>query len=121
MGITKKLMLVAVIVALIFWFMKRLLSRRFSLPPGPPSIPLLGAMPLIDSSDALRTFNKWADRYGKIYHFMMGRHDVVVLNDLGLCREIFSNELCQYRPQHNGMRRRKTAAKGNHCGECRTT
>ena len=73
--------LAAAVVSL--WFLYRWL-RRQRLPPGPPSIPLLGCAPFVPCKPSLRLFtsDEMYKKYGNIVRFDTGvRKIFYVLND----------------------------------------
>ncbi|XP_055351713.1 cytochrome P450 2J2-like [Paramacrobiotus metropolitanus] len=96
-------------------FIRRFFLRRPRLPPGPFAFPIFGALPLVDARNPLETFRQWAKQYGKMYFIKMGANNVIMLNDAELVREAFSGDVCNYRPQHIGVRKRKKESGGG-CG-----
>ena len=65
------------------WLLYRL-ARRKRLPPGPPSIPLLGCAPFVPSKPGLKLFtsDEMYKKYGNIIRFDFGvRKTFYVLND----------------------------------------
>jgi cytochrome P450 len=59
-----------------------LIGRRDPrMPPGPPTIPILGNLHQIPSSGLFKQFREWAKEYGSIYSLKLGPSNVVVLCD----------------------------------------
>ncbi|KAH7311321.1 putative cytochrome P450 [Stachybotrys elegans] len=54
--------------------------RPDDLPPGPPTIPILGNLHLIPERDAHLQFQKWAQEYGPVYSLMLGTKTMIVLS-----------------------------------------
>ena len=68
---------------LTIWILYRL-ARRKRLPPGPPSIPLLGCSPFVPGKPGVRLFtsDEMFKKYGNIIRFDTGiRKIFYVLND----------------------------------------
>ena len=71
----------ATILAL--WMVQRWFRRR-RLPPGPPSIPILGCVPFVypkKVSLSLFTSDEMCKKYGNVVRFETGVRQFVVLND----------------------------------------
>ena len=65
------------------WMVQRWFRRR-RLPPGPPSIPILGCVPFVypkKVSLSLFTSDKMCKKYGNVVMFETGIRQFVVLND----------------------------------------
>ena len=65
------------------WLLHRWVSMR-KLPPGPPSIPLLGCLPFVfpqTLSSKLFTSDEMYKKYGSIVRFETGVRKFYVLND----------------------------------------
>ena len=68
---------------LVLWLLHRWLSRR-RLPPGPPSIPILGCVPFLPLKNlSLRLFtsDEMCKKYGSVIRFEIGVRQFYVLND----------------------------------------
>ncbi|KAI8938085.1 hypothetical protein NX059_005756 [Plenodomus lindquistii] len=59
----------------------RIGRRDARLPPGPPTLPLLGNSHLIPKTGLYRKFRDWAREYGKIYSLKIGPTTLIVLAD----------------------------------------
>ncbi|KAI0102540.1 putative cytochrome P450 [Nemania sp. FL0031] len=55
-------------------------QRPADIPPGPPTIPILGNLHLIPKHDVHLQFQKWAQEYGPVYSLMLGTKTMIVLS-----------------------------------------
>ncbi|KAJ7729426.1 cytochrome P450 [Mycena olivaceomarginata] len=78
MGISLLLALVALCV---FVRLRKVGSREAGLPPGPPTVPLLGNLHMMPTEFAQHKFTEWARKYGGIYSLKVGSGTAVVLTD----------------------------------------
>jgi len=82
----------------IIWTVTKLLSigkREQYLPPGPPTIPILGNALMVPAKFAQLKFTEWARQYGGIFSFKIGHGTVVVVSDATVLKEFMdtrSNE-----------------------------
>lgn len=65
--------LVAGVVAVGLFQLLRIARRPSGYPPGPPTIPILGNLHLIDPNKTHLQFQKWADQYGYVESFPRGK------------------------------------------------
>ena len=70
-------------IALSIWLLYHWIQRR-TLPPGPPSIPILGCLPFVPSKPSMKLFlsDEMYKKYGNIVRFDTGfGKTIYVLND----------------------------------------
>ncbi|KAH7128216.1 cytochrome P450 [Dendryphion nanum] len=53
--------------------------RPKGLPPGPPTLPIIGNLHLMPPKAPHHQFKKWADEYGPIYSLIMGPSSVMIV------------------------------------------
>ncbi|OGM48636.1 hypothetical protein ABOM_002069 [Aspergillus bombycis] len=85
-------LLIALIVSSATAFALRLMraSRRSaSLPPGPPTLPLIGNIHQIPSAKGFLKFQKWARIYGPVVSLKVGPKDLIILNSASAVRDLF--------------------------------
>lgn len=70
--------------------------REKNLPPGPPTIPVLGNIHQIPKKGAHFQFTKWAKQYGGIYSLKLGTGNAVVLTDRRLVKELVDKKSAIY-------------------------
>ena len=59
------------------------------LPPGPPSLPLIGSFPFLGSSDICESLRKLARKYGDVFTVYFGTRRVVVLDRYEVIYDVF--------------------------------
>ncbi|KAJ6535753.1 cytochrome P450 [Mycena capillaripes] len=85
MAILLPLALAALCVALV---LRTLGSREKGLPPGPPTIPLLGNLHIFPTEFAHYKFTEWAREYGGLFSLKIGPSTAVVLTDVAAVKEL---------------------------------
>ncbi|KEZ39155.1 hypothetical protein SAPIO_CDS10562 [Scedosporium apiospermum] len=70
----------AVAVLLVLVKVAKVGSRPAGLPPGPPTLPLIGNLHLMPTDRPHLQFQKWAQEYGPIYSLILGTKKVIVLS-----------------------------------------
>lgn len=55
-------------------------QRPKGCPPGPPTLPIIGNLHQLPSTNAHVKFKEWADEYGPIYSLVLGTKLTVVLS-----------------------------------------
>ncbi|KAJ3900147.1 cytochrome P450 [Lentinula edodes] len=81
----------ASLLLLSIWLIRRLYMigrREPSLPPGPPTIPLLGNLNIFPTEYAHYKFTDWAKEYGDVYSLKIGPETVVVITSMAAVREL---------------------------------
>ncbi|KAJ7279406.1 cytochrome P450 [Mycena rebaudengoi] len=71
----------------IVW-LRKVGARESGLPPGPPTVPLLGNLHIFPTEFAHYKFTEWARKYGDIYSLKLGSSTVVVLTDAAAVKEL---------------------------------
>jgi cytochrome P450 len=68
--------------------------------PSPKGWPLVGNLLQVDVTQAHKTFGRWADEFGPLYHVRLGRRHLLVLADPGLVNEVLHDRPGRFqRPQ----------------------
>ncbi|KAJ6516422.1 cytochrome P450 [Mycena sanguinolenta] len=67
-------------------------SREKGLPPGPPTIPLLGNAHIFPTAAPHLKFTEWARQYGGIYSLKLGTDTIVVLTDAAAARDLLDKQ-----------------------------
>jgi cytochrome P450 len=62
--------------------------RPKGLPPGPPTLPILGNLHQLPREDVHQKFREWAEEYGDMFTLMLGKQRVVVLNSPRVVRDL---------------------------------
>ncbi|KAJ7843055.1 cytochrome P450 [Mycena olivaceomarginata] len=75
-------------VLCLFLWLRNVGSREAGLPPGPPTVPLLGNLHLFPTEFAHYKFTEWARKYGGIYSLKMGPGTAIVLTDAAAVKEL---------------------------------
>ncbi|CAL1706645.1 unnamed protein product [Somion occarium] len=75
------------LVAWVIIRLSKLGSREPSLPPGPPTIPLLGNMLDFPKSRVHLKFTEWARQYGDLFSLKIGNSTIVVVSSAKMLRE----------------------------------
>ncbi|KAJ7444604.1 cytochrome P450, partial [Mycena galericulata] len=69
-------------------FLRSVGAREKGLPPGPPTLPILGNLHIFPKEFIYYKFTEWARKYGGIYSLKLGPGTVVVLTDAAAVKEI---------------------------------
>lgn len=73
--------IVATALAVILLYrLSRIGQRPKGLPPGPPTLPLIGNLHLMPKQKGHLQFQKWAEEYGPIYSLILGTRVMIVLS-----------------------------------------
>ncbi|KAF7665318.1 hypothetical protein LDENG_00147620 [Lucifuga dentata] len=78
MEFSTTLILAGLIVALL-WLLTLTSRRKYNLPPGPTSLPLLGNLPILDKHRPFESLLKLSKRYGPVMTVYLGWQRTVVL------------------------------------------
>ncbi|GJC77449.1 cytochrome P450 monooxygenase yanC [Colletotrichum liriopes] len=71
-------------------------SRERHLPPGPPTVPIIGNAHLIPSKGFYSKLKEWSDQYGSVYSLKVGQSTMVVLNDRRAVYELLGQKGAWY-------------------------
>ena len=71
--------LCAAVFALILWRISKIGRRPKGYPPGPPTLPILGNLHQMPTTQPWLQFEKWAKEYGPIFSLMLGTKVWIVL------------------------------------------
>ncbi|KAJ7603367.1 cytochrome P450 [Roridomyces roridus] len=83
------LLSLGVLGATLLWLRVRSIGHREpGLPPGPPTIPLLGNLHVFPTEFAHYRFTEWARKYGGIFSLKIGPGTTVVLTDAAIFKEL---------------------------------
>ncbi|KAK7687148.1 hypothetical protein QCA50_009651 [Cerrena zonata] len=86
------LLSLTVLGVIVFWLVDRLRkigSRESGLPPGPPTLPLIGNLNIFPTSRAHLKFTDWVRTYGDIYSLKVGPGTAVVISSPRRAKECF--------------------------------
>lgn len=70
--------------------------REKKLPPGPPTVPVLGNIHQIPKKGAHFQFTEWAKQYGGIYTLKLGTGTAAVITDRRLVKELVDKRSSKY-------------------------
>ncbi|KAG8943873.1 hypothetical protein FRC03_002285, partial [Tulasnella sp. 419] len=91
---TQHIIPVAISVATIYGISRliKIGARDPHLPPGPPTVPLLGNLHILPLKDSYLKFTEWAKQYGNVYSLKVGPQTMVVVSSLKSIYEIFEKD-----------------------------
>ncbi|CAE7136164.1 unnamed protein product [Rhizoctonia solani] len=92
--------------ALFVWLFLKVLrigKREQFLPPGPPTVPLLGNLNIFPKAEAHYKLTEWARKYGGIYSVKMGPGTVIVITDPAIAKDLMEkrSQLTADRPPNH--------------------
>ena len=70
--------------------------REKHLPPGPPTLPIIGNLHQIPTKGSYLTFTAWAKQYGGIFSLKLGPGTAVVLTDRRLVKQLIDKKSSIY-------------------------
>ncbi|KAH9476426.1 Cytochrome P450 monooxygenase [Psilocybe cubensis] len=82
------------IISVLGWLAFKVLSigkREANLPPGPPTIPVLGNIHLLPRKFMFVKFSEWAKEYGGIFSLKIANSTMIVLSDMRAVKEILDD------------------------------
>lgn len=89
-------LLIGTTACLLLWRLLRIGSRPKDLPPGPPTLPILGNIHQMPTHDAHKQFLAWAQEYGPIYSLMLGTKTLIVLSKDEVVKELLDRRSAIY-------------------------
>ena len=81
--------------------------RRTGLPPGPPTIPILGNAHLLPKRDIHLQFQKWAEEYGPVYSLVVGTKTMIVLSSGEAVKELLDKRSAIYSDRQGAYQARE--------------
>lgn len=91
--------LFVVLATLVFFLVYALLfigRREKNLPPGPPTVPILGNLHQIPTKGSYLTFTAWAKKYGGIFSLKLGPGTAIVLTDRRYVKQLIDKKSSIY-------------------------
>ncbi|KAJ7916803.1 cytochrome P450 [Mycena leptocephala] len=82
------LLLSALGVLCIAALLRKIGSREAGLPPGPPTLPIVGNLHLLPTEFVHYKFTEWARKYGGFYSLKLGSGTAIVLTDAAAVKEL---------------------------------
>ncbi|KAJ7589614.1 cytochrome P450 [Mycena floridula] len=79
------------VVFILLWLVNKLFNigkRDTKLPPGPPTIPILGNLHIFPTKFAHFRFTEWAREYGEIYSLKIGPGTAIVISSATAVKEL---------------------------------
>ncbi|KAM0715223.1 hypothetical protein Q7P37_009688 [Cladosporium fusiforme] len=90
---------IALAVAVGLWTLASLWTigkRPSTLPPGPPTLPIIGNLHQIPRKDAHLQFQAWAREYGPVYSLILGTKVMIVLSSPEAVRDLLDRRSAIY-------------------------
>ncbi|KAJ7182771.1 cytochrome P450 [Mycena crocata] len=86
---SSEILVLGVVLCCMIGFLLRFGCREHGLPPGPPTLPLIGNAHLLGSGKTLHLrLTEWARHYGDIYSIKIGSGTMVVLSSAAAIKEV---------------------------------
>ncbi|KAK8151548.1 cytochrome P450 [Phyllosticta citribraziliensis] len=79
-GLVWKLTVFVAFLSLVYK-LSQLGRRDPRLPPGPPTLPVIGNLHQLSAKPFYKQLKKWSEQYGSVYSLKMGSDTTIVLND----------------------------------------
>ncbi|KAF5626819.1 oxidoreductase [Fusarium tjaetaba] len=84
--------LVGAAVALTLYWLLQVGKRDPRMPPGPPTVPILGNMHMIPTTGLGKKFMEWSLQYGKIFSLKIGSGNIIVICDRKAVHELLDKK-----------------------------
>lgn len=88
--------ILALLAAAIVYALTTIGHRDRDLPPGPPTLPILGNITHIPLKGTHFRFTEWARQYGGIYSLKLGSGTAAVITDRRLVKELLDKKSAKY-------------------------
>ncbi|KAJ5138483.1 uncharacterized protein N7515_003331 [Penicillium bovifimosum] len=88
--------------------------REKNLPPGPPTLPVLGNLHQIPSKGSYLKFTEWAKKYGGLYSLKLGTGTAVVVTDRRIIKELLDKKSAKYSDRPHSYVSDDLMTKGDH-------
>ncbi|THU86337.1 cytochrome P450 [Dendrothele bispora CBS 962.96] len=85
---TELLLLTGSLLIVLLYRLYRIGSRDSTLPPGPPTVPLLGNIHVFPSQSIHLKLSEWARKYGDFYSLKMGPETFIILSSAKAVKEL---------------------------------
>ncbi|KAI8624784.1 cytochrome P450 [Xylariaceae sp. FL1651] len=86
----------AVFLALAFFYLSGIGMRPKDFPPGPPTLPIIGNIHQLPTSQPHKQFQKWAEEYGPVFSLVLGTQVLIVLSSDTAIKELFDKRSAIY-------------------------
>ncbi|KAI0186098.1 cytochrome P450, partial [Xylaria flabelliformis] len=70
--------------------------RPKDFPPGPPTLPIIGNIHQLPTSQPHKQFQKWAEEYGPVFSLILGTQVLIVLSSDVAIKELFDKRSAVY-------------------------
>ncbi|PLB47299.1 putative cytochrome P450 [Aspergillus steynii IBT 23096] len=80
----------------VLFLVLRIGKRDTRLPPGPPTLPVLGNLHQIPRKGSYLKFTEWAKQYGGLYSLKLGTATAVVITDRRIIKELVDKRSAKY-------------------------
>jgi hypothetical protein len=81
-----------VLLSLYFLARRRKVKSSLPLPPGPPTLPLVGNIHQAPKSHAWLQYHAWAKTYGPVMHLNMAGQHVIVLTSSNAAHDLLAKQ-----------------------------
>lgn len=92
--------------------------REKSLPPGPPTLPIIGNLHQIPTKGSYLTFTEWSKKYGGIFSLKLGPGTAVVLTDRKYVKQLIDKKSSIYSDRPHSFVSHDLISGGDHVLIC---
>ncbi|KAI0468450.1 cytochrome P450 [Xylaria cf. heliscus] len=86
----------AILLAFAYVHWSGLGKRPKDFPPGPPTLPIIGNIHQLPTSQPHKQFQKWAEEYGPVFSLILGTQVLIVLSSDVAIKELFDKRSAVY-------------------------